>query len=455
MPTDDRDQLFQRALARHLSDASPDSACPDAELLAAYHDRTLSLDEIPHWKQHIATCPRCQEILALVEQTENLPVEDWQNQGVFESVVGAAIAKGASAPRSTVQPASTIASAAPVSASASASPPHRLRNRAAWHLLAPIGAIAAAVIVFVGVREIRQHRAQQLATSQIAENRSTVSQPISPPLPALTQPRQQELPAAGASDALRPSKPLPPAPLARAKSEELSASRAQPSLNNDLSAAKRKDAYPPVAPPPASSASGYVAANAPKESAPSAIIGGAAPVAPLEEKKARNEIVQPPAAAEQVQVQATAPELDATVSSKTLSAKQRDATALLKIAVGDPRFVIAPGVNHAWRLGDAGRIERTTNGGKTWKLQETSVAFDLTAGSATSDNVCWVVGKSGTLLLTTDGGKHWKVLPSPISGDLGGIHATDALHASIWDVPNRHSFETSDSGATWKPVANE
>ena len=115
MPTDDRDQLFQRALARHLSDASPDSACPDAELLAAYHDRTLSLDEIAHWKQHIATCPRCQEILALVEQTENLPVEDWQNQGVFESVVGAAIAKGASAPRSTVQPASTIASAAPVS----------------------------------------------------------------------------------------------------------------------------------------------------------------------------------------------------------------------------------------------------------------------------------------------------------------------------------------------------
>ncbi len=453
MATDDRDQLFQRALARHLSNASPDPACPDAELLAAYHDRTLSLDEIANWKQHIVTCPRCQEILTLVEQTENLPVEDWQNQGVFESVGGAALAKGASAPRSTVQPASTISSVGPVSASASPMS-HRLRNRASWHLLAPIGAIAAAVIVFVGVREIRQHRAQQLATSQIAENRSTASSPASPPSAALVQPRQQEPPAARAADSVRPSKPLSPVPLARAKPEESSASRAQPSLNNDLSAVKRKDTYRAAAPPPAPSASGYVAGNAPKESAPSAVLGGAAPAAPREEKKTQNEIVQPPAAAEQVQVQA-ATELDATVSSKTLSAKQRDATALLKIAVGDPRFVVAPGVNHAWRLGDAGRIERTTDGGRTWKLQETAVTADLTAGSATSDNVGWVVGKSGTLLLTTDGGKHWKVLPSPISGDLGGIHATDALHAAIWDVPNRHSFETSDGGATWKPVANE
>ena len=91
--------------------------------------------------------------------------------------------------------------------------------------------------------------------------------------------------------------------------------------------------------------------------------------------------------------------------------------------------------------------------GKTWKLQKSGVTADLTAGSATSDKVCWVAGKAGTLLLTTDGGKRWKQLPSPISEDLGGIHATDALHASIWDVPNRKSFETTDGGATWNPIS--
>jgi len=59
------------------------------------------------------------------------------------------------------------------------------------------------------------------------------------------------------------------------------------------------------------------------------------------------------------------------------------------------------------------------------------------------------------LLRTTDGGKRWKLLSSPIGGDLGGVHATDAMHATIWDVPNRKSFETSDGGETWKPTANE
>jgi photosystem II stability/assembly factor-like uncharacterized protein len=83
------------------------------------------------------------------------------------------------------------------------------------------------------------------------------------------------------------------------------------------------------------------------------------------------------------------------------------------------------------------------------------VTVDLIAGSATSDKICWVVGKAGTLLLTTDGGKHWKPIASPIAGDLGGVHATDATHASIWDVPNKQSFETSDGGNTWTRIANE
>jgi len=83
------------------------------------------------------------------------------------------------------------------------------------------------------------------------------------------------------------------------------------------------------------------------------------------------------------------------------------------------------------------------------------VTADLTAGSATSNDVCWVVGKSGTLLLTGDGGKHWSQLSSPIAADLGGVHATNASHASIWDVPNRNSFETNDGGATWQRTANE
>ncbi len=78
MPSDDRDQQFDRALARHLRSASPDAACPDAEILAAYHERSLSLEEMAHWKAHIVSCSRCQETLALLEQTDSVAANDWE-----------------------------------------------------------------------------------------------------------------------------------------------------------------------------------------------------------------------------------------------------------------------------------------------------------------------------------------------------------------------------------------
>jgi hypothetical protein len=45
MPTNDRERWFEKALAQHLgssSAAAGDSACLDAETLAAYQDRLLS-----------------------------------------------------------------------------------------------------------------------------------------------------------------------------------------------------------------------------------------------------------------------------------------------------------------------------------------------------------------------------------------------------------------------------
>jgi hypothetical protein len=72
MPIDDRDQQWERALTRFLRDASPESHCPDAEILSAYHERSLSESQLAYWKEHIAACVRCQEILALVEQSEDV-----------------------------------------------------------------------------------------------------------------------------------------------------------------------------------------------------------------------------------------------------------------------------------------------------------------------------------------------------------------------------------------------
>ena len=71
MPSEDRDRLFENALARHLrSDAAAaeKSACLDAEVLAAYHERLLSSEEMSAAKDHLVSCARCQEILAQLDR---------------------------------------------------------------------------------------------------------------------------------------------------------------------------------------------------------------------------------------------------------------------------------------------------------------------------------------------------------------------------------------------------
>src|SRR3981189_845074 len=80
MPSDD--PKFERALAQHLRGGSAQANCPDAETLAAYHERNLSLEEMAEWKEHISACEACQEALALVETTENQLAEVWEERGV-------------------------------------------------------------------------------------------------------------------------------------------------------------------------------------------------------------------------------------------------------------------------------------------------------------------------------------------------------------------------------------
>ncbi|HKT46121.1 MAG TPA: hypothetical protein VJP87_01230, partial [Candidatus Acidoferrales bacterium] len=81
MAADNREQLFEKALARHLrqsgrpvSSEHASASCPDAETLAAYHERTLSLDELNQWKQHLVGCERCRAVLAQLELTDDIPV---------------------------------------------------------------------------------------------------------------------------------------------------------------------------------------------------------------------------------------------------------------------------------------------------------------------------------------------------------------------------------------------
>jgi hypothetical protein len=122
------------------------------------------------------------------------------------------------------------------------------------------------------------------------------------------------------------------------------------------------------------------------------------------------------------------------------------------VAVSEPNLIAVPGSNVFWRTGHAGLIEFSNDGGRSWSRQPSGVLVDLLTGSALSEKTCWIIGRVGAILLTTDGGAHWKLISSPLKEDLGGIQATDALHATVWNARGTKSFTTSDGGLTWERV---
>jgi photosystem II stability/assembly factor-like uncharacterized protein len=128
---------------------------------------------------------------------------------------------------------------------------------------------------------------------------------------------------------------------------------------------------------------------------------------------------------------------------------------LVQVARSEPGLILTPDNKVFWKLQPAGTLQLTTDGGRKWKLLDTGANADLTAGFAPSSRVCWFAGKAGTLVLTTDRGGHWTRISTPIIGDLGGVHSSDAKHASIWDAANHVSYETSDGGTTWKQTTNQ
>ena len=519
MPSDDRDQQIDRALARHLRSASPDAACPDAEILAAYHERALSLEEMAHWKTHMASCSRCQETLALLEQTESVAANDWEKEGV-PAALQASRSLSAGRDIAEEKPAAEMSAAAaptPVALPRAPKVVAQTRRRVPWSIVVPAGALAAGLLVWVAVHEGPRFSLQEKARLQVAENREAAP-PVSSTAPQTGKTEMRDEGAASLQSNVRSDRKTSPAltsPTVHAPAPFKTYTAVPPSapkesVGSEQDRLRQLEASKPGVSSGARATSGFVAGKRAVAAAPvapraAARDAGGPMVANQQQIQTQNQIANqysnqapaPPAnqaangavnqAADQAKVQAEhqpagqekkdtqstskqknervtvaatteAVEVTSAESSNTMSnlsttalnGRQFSSLLLLK-----SNFIAAPNNKHGWRVGPAGKIERSTDAGKSWKMQKSGVTTDLLSGSAPSENVCWIVGKAGTLLLTSDGGKHWKPLASPISDDLGGVHALDAQHASIWDVPNHKRFETSDGGLTWTQVANE
>lgn len=490
MAHDDRDRTFEKALARHLRSSASSGgdahslggvsaeSCPDPEILAAYHDASLSLEERNFWKQHVIACERCQLVLAHLETTLEVPVN---------------LASHELATSETIPAVNAAAAAAKVRALDSAQPAKAKRPPTMrWLWLVPAGALAAGLVAYVSLHETKPFPESSTPSVEVADNRSVP--PVATAKPdagAVAGERKEKDQRAdhsaetiagsgsagreSAANELRAQSQLaqqaphqsaanaahgPSVSLQKQQQQQLAA-RIAAGAAGDFD---QKKLEVPAAPKP-SVFGGQIAGSAPPPpppaSEPSFLADGTVP-APLAKK------TPSPAPASNVSAPkekfANADAISAATESVEVSAEPQTparAKAMLRdAALQNPHVFFAPGGKQLWRLGPAGSLEHSSDRGLKWALQESGVTADLVAGSAPSAKVCWVVGASGTILRTTDGGKHWIKLESPVTHDLTAVRAADALHAWISFVPEQQpgtvkTFQTSDGGATWSSAPGE
>ena len=76
MKPDQRDKVIRAALRRRLGDDRADDVCPDAEIVGAFMEGTLSSDELDLWTAHFGRCDRCRHHLATLVRVTPAPAAD-------------------------------------------------------------------------------------------------------------------------------------------------------------------------------------------------------------------------------------------------------------------------------------------------------------------------------------------------------------------------------------------
>ncbi len=122
--------------------------------------------------------------------------------------------------------------------------------------------------------------------------------------------------------------------------------------------------------------------------------------------------------------------------------------------------------DRGWAVGDRGVIWHTRDGGRNWKLQNTTFQCRWEAVQFLDDNNGWVVGAitqpysqwtKSVLLKTRNGGETWTEVRTDTLPGLRGVKFFDAKNGWIWgDSSGLYPsgiFRTHDGGQTWTPIS--
>ena len=211
----------------------------------------------------------------------------------------------------------------------------------------------------------------------------------------------------------------------------------------------------PARPVPPDEAQSNAPAKAPEEAAPQSAPAKTRTAAEAEQKIA-------PSASERSNVSAdaeartaaaaapaAAPAAPAAAAADVAQRRESLAVAGRLSAFANPLDSVIVSSNPAtrFRLLPGGGVQRSADGGATWRSEVTGATETLTAGASPSPSVCWLIGPAGTVLLSTDG-RSWQRLTFPEAADLRSITAADGENATVTTVDGR-AFATTDGGRTW------
>ncbi len=431
----------------HARREAPGAVCPDAEILAAYVERTLTPRERAGWETHFSSCARCQEHIG---QLVKLGEAD-----------------------------EAISAAAP-------SPARRKKLFGLrWAWAAPI--LVAVVIAGIWTTGEFKHQLKQTSetgvqlpapppaplrapeTSEAESNKKEAAdasrperrlqaQESAPRRDALrNEPAQYE--AAGAVGGLT-SGQLRQAPKAAVSSEDSGGREnrvaeapvppvaAKPDQPEPAAMADRlaKSSEGAIAPPSERARLQEQATGEISQPKSAGVAAAAAPTTREETPNARDEALAAPSTQSViVAAPAAGNALSATKSMGVTAGSGGFHYAKVMSGLGNIRQKKSP--SEIWRVGPHGLIQEAGAKGE-WKTHPSGVEADLYFIAFPSPDVGWVVGQAGTILRTSDGGNTWNRISSPTSDAIVRVGATSAQAAEI-STRSGLVFVTSDGGDSW------
>lgn len=412
---------------------SAGEACPDAGILAAYFERSLTASETSQWETHFSSCARCQEQLAALVRCE---------------------------------PAS-VAQSAPDKKPA-------FSWLWDWRLMAPVGAAVVVLAFFVSFNtrvapdsspssgeviakqetappvtsDSQKSTASTPAKTGSAEETALAAKSLSPQRPAKSRSELDEVlrkNAAGAAKSARVIEELKDkAPLAAGSASGAVASRAEAKLDAQEKQIVATENRAMVAPAATPGVSGGVQVESAKTQDR---------MAQAERAKAAAQDSAPAPSAlpdnKQTSLKKGSPSVARAPADSRFAVKAEQQTVQGLRAAPAEFIVNTPNPKVLWRFGTGGLILHSRDAGKTWKSQESPSQESFLSASAPSENICWVGGSNGVLLRTTDGGEKWELIPSPAKVDIFMVKASDQLNVSVTAIGGR-IYDTSDAGVHWR-----